>query len=379
MVFFIFVCFPSWAEESTIVSDEDSYEYIRGNHPRESGIWLQYFPLTTALRGNVFISDVITPKSQFEKWDGENTVLHDLDDETAENYDDSHNHYQNLLSEVINFSKGTNAVSIWGDSSAVVDGSKAWGGFLSARSNRDLFIENEEFKQYIPEGVVLSPDEMYDAQLIGLEVDVLNGGLPGVYPNMSKTGVQIVGFGNPNSMAIEVRSEDTDKDISGDERRGVFESGIYFKNSIAPYGRLIVSDFSTAKMGLDFRNTLFNEGAIVLNSNQVGTGIIFNEGKSGEIYGGERWSGQTEDNGWLTLRIGEKGIRVVSNDNTKELFAIDNEGNILTNPSGAAVQNTTNNNPYLLYITIILAIISVCLCLCIIYLFRKIRTIEMRF
>lgn len=227
--------------------------------------------------------------------------------------------------------------------------------------------------------MVLSPDEMYDAQLIGLEVDVLNGGLPGVYPNMSKTGVQIVGFGNPNSMAIEVRSEDTDKDISGDERRGVFESGIYFKNSIAPYGRLIVSDFSTAKMGLDFRNTLFNEGAIVLNSNQVGTGIIFNEGKSGEIYGGERWSGQTEDNGWLTLRIGEKGIRVVSNDNTKELFAIDNEGNILTNPSGAAVQNTTNNNPYLLYITIILAIISVCLCLCIIYLFRKIRTIEMRF
>lgn len=128
------------------MSDEDSYEYIRGNHPRESGIWLQYFPLTTALRGNVFISDVITPKSQFEKWDGENTVLHDLDDETAENYDDSHNHYQNLLSEVINFSKGTNAVSIWGDSSAVVDGSKAWGGFLSARSNRDLFIENEEFK-----------------------------------------------------------------------------------------------------------------------------------------------------------------------------------------------------------------------------------------
>ena len=139
-----------------------------------------------------------------------------------------------------------------------------------------------------------------------------------MYPNMSKTGVQIVGFGNPNSMAIEVRSEDTDKDVSDEERRGVFESGIYFKNSIAPYGRLLVSDLQQARIGLDLKNTLFTEGAIQLSSQQVGTGIIYNDGASGEIYGGERWDGTGDRNGWLTLRAGEGGIRFVSNDNTKE-------------------------------------------------------------
>lgn len=195
-----------------------------------------------------------------------------------------------------------------------------------------MFTENERFSKYIPEDVTLEYNEKtYDTQLIGVEIDVLNDGLPGVMPNMSKTGLQIVGFGNPNSMAIEIRSEDTDKNVLDEERRGLFESGIYFKNSLAPYGRLMVSDLNNARIGLDLNKTLFSEGAFKLNSQQVGTGVIFNDGVSGEIYGGKRWSETTDPNDWLTLRAGTGGIRIVSNDNTKELLAVDNYGGIYLN------------------------------------------------
>lgn len=317
-------------KDKIYIRNEKTEEKVK--HPRDDGYWLQYYPLTTALRKNVVISDVITPDSKWENWAGEEVETHSMESENADNYDDSHNHYQNLLSEVLNFSEGTNAVSIWGDSSAVQNGSKAWGGFFSARSNMQEFVDNDTFSKYVPDDVNLEYDEnTYDAQLIGAEIDVLNGGLPGVYPNMSKTGVQIVGFGNPNSMAVEVRSEDTDKDMEQTDRRGVFESGIYFKNSIADYGRLIVSDQDTARIGLDFNSTLFKEGAVKLKSEQVGTGIIYNDGTSGEIYGGKRWSETDDKNDWLTLRAGEGGIRIVSNDNTKELVSIDNNEGIYLN------------------------------------------------
>ena len=364
----------------SVQSEEDNI-YIRGNHPREDNIWLQYFPLSTALRKNVVISDVITPDSQWENWNGDIVNTHSMKNENAENYDDSHNHYQNFLSEVLNFSEGTNAVAVWGDSSAVVNGSKAWGGFFSARANAQQFSENEQFSQYIPNNVNLEYNEStYDTQLIGIEVDVLNGGLPGVYPNMSKTGVQIVGFGNPNSMAIEVRSEDTDKDVSDEERRGVFESGIYFKNSIAPYGRLLVSYLQQARIGLDLKNTLFTEGALQILSQQVGTGIIYNDGASGEIYGGQMWDGAEDQNGWLTLRAGEGGIRIVSNDNTKELVAIDNYGGIYLNGdvylngqrlSGSAAETGVMN--YAVYILCIFNVILLCGMAVVIFRYLKMK------
>lgn len=341
------VCSTLIVSSGTAGAIESSKEQSSVVHPRNDGIWLQYYPLTTALRKNVVLSDVLTPDSKWENWEGKEIDTHSMSDETAENYDGSHNHYQNFLSEVLNFAPGTNAVAIWGDSSAVVDGSKAWGGFFSARSNAPEFM-TDEFQKYVPDDVELKYDqETYDAQLIGVEVDVLNDGLPGIYPNMSKTGVQIVGFGNPNSMAIEVRSEDTDKEnVSDEDRRGVFESGIYFKNSIAPYGRLMVSDLAKARIGLDFNNTLFTEGAIKLKSAQVGTGIILNDGKSGEIYGGARWDDNPEE--WMTLRAGEGGIRVLSNDNTTELLAIDNYGGIYLNGDvyvrGQRMDNYTRND-----------------------------------
>lgn len=249
-------------------------------------------------------------------------------------------------------------------------------GIFSARSNAKQFLNNEEFLKYIPDGINLEYDEnTYDTQLIGVEIDVLNDALPGSYPNMSKTGVQIVGFGNPNSMAIEVRSEDTDKDMSGKgEYRGVFENGIYFKNSIASYGRLLVSDMPQARIGLDLKSTLFTEGAIQIQSQQVGTGIIYNNGISGEIYGGERWSGSEDKNDWLTLRAGNGGIRVVSNDNTKELVAIDNYGGIYLNgEKWKESNNSTISIKYIVYILCVLNIVLLLVVVIIIFYLKKMK------
>lgn len=66
-------------------------------------------------------------------------------------------------------------------------------------------------------------------------------------------------------------------------------------------------------------------------SDGIGTGLIVNEGRSGEIYGGNRWPGSEDKNGWLTARMGTGGIRITSNDNTKEFLAIDNNDGIYLN------------------------------------------------
>lgn len=305
---------------------------VRGDHPRNKGIWTQYEGLDTALRSHEILTDVIEPNSQFYNWKGEAVLAHDLKNQNADNYDSVHNHYQNFLSEVWNFKPNTNAVSIWGDSAAIANGSKAWGAFFSARSYYKAFAKEGKYASYAPEGSDFSfKPEDYDNQLVGVEIDVLNSGKPGVFPNKSKVGLQIVGFGNPNSMAVEVRSEDTDKDIEAEKRKGVWESGIYFKNSIATYGRLIVADFDKAKMGFDFRRSLFREGIMQARTEGVGTGIILNEGKSGEIYGGKRWSGSDDKRNWISIRNGQGGARIVSNDNTREILAVDNDGGIYIN------------------------------------------------
>lgn len=305
---------------------------VRGNHPRANGIWTQYEGINTALRGHEIITDVIEPNAQFYNWKGEPVKAHDLTNQNAVNYDSVHNHYQNFLSEVWNFKPNTNAVSIWGDSAAIAKDSKAWGAFFSARSYFKAFAKDGKYHDLAPAGsdFTFNPDD-YDNQLVGVEIDVLNGGKPGVFPNKSKVGLQVVGFGNPNSMAMEVRSEDTDKDVPAEKRRGVWESGIYFKNSIADYGRLIVADFDKAKMGFDFRKSLFREGIMQARSEGVGTGIILNEGKSGEIYGGLRWNESDDKRNWISIRNGQGGARIVSNDNTKEIFAVDNDGGVYIN------------------------------------------------
>ena len=69
-------------------------------------------------------------------------------------------HYQTFLTELISQRPDTNAVAFWADAASVVNNGRVWGGFISARSG------------FSTSGA--------DSQLIGLEIDVLNGGLPGV-------------------------------------------------------------------------------------------------------------------------------------------------------------------------------------------------------
>jgi len=311
-----------------VVSTENSIALIRGRHPRLDGLWHQYERLGTRLRANVIISDVINEESNWEFYDGTKTNPVDLSQQTPENYHSTHNHYQNLLSEVSNYFPGTNAVAIWGDSAALVDGASAWGGFFSARSSCSKENLHEKYK---PQGTERNCGPNFDAQLTGLEVDVLNGGKPSLEGNLAKHGVQVVGFGNPNGQAYSVIVKNFDREPEFQE--GHFESILYAQNSISPeYGRMIVADFARASIGLDFRRPIFRNGAISLRSNGLGTGIEINNGVGGGLHAGERWAGSPEEgNDWLTLRAGATGIRIVSNDATTEFLAIDKHGGIYLN------------------------------------------------
>ncbi|HHS7808260.1 hypothetical protein [Pseudomonas sp. MWU12-3103b] len=308
----------------------DSDLNIKGAHPLKDNLNIWYYGFDTALGGNIYFADVLDKDSKFFNYKGDPVSLHSKANDTSGSYEDTHNHYQNLFVQTINKVSNLNTVSVWGDSTSVVDGAKSWGGLFSARSMCDGFQKGGAAEKYG------SPDlftcDGNDNQLIGIEIDVLNNSKPGVFPNMSKTGLQVVGFGNPNSMAVEVRTEDTDRIQPGKAPRGAFEAGFYMKNSIQPkYGRMIVADFDRAKMGIDFRKPVFSEGAMQFNTQGVGTGLVANGGVSGEIYGGRRWDGFADSKGWLSVRAGDGGFRVVSNDNTNELMAIDNYGGIYLN------------------------------------------------
>lgn len=321
--------FSNFATADNPLGDKNDLN-IKGDHPLKDGLNIWFYGLDTALRGNIYFADVVDEKSKFFNYKGDSVDIHSKESETAIDYENTHNHYQNLFVQTMNKVKNVNAVSIWGDSTSIGDGAKSWGGFFSARSMcKGLEVGAPGEKYGSPD---LTSCKGVDNQLIGIEIDVLNSSKPGVFPNMSKTGLQVVGFGNPNSMAVEVRTEDTDRVQPGKAPRGAFEAGFYMKNSLQPeYGRMIVADFDKAKMGLDFRKPVFTEGAMRFNSQGVGTGLVVNDGASGEIYGGLRWPDFADKKGWLSARLGDGGFRVVSNDNTKELVAIDNFGGIYLN------------------------------------------------
>ena len=308
----------------TIIQDAEQISIIRGNHPRLLGQWPQYGASKTALRKNVIITDVITPDSPWESALGKPVPTHAAGSMDAGDHS-LHNHYQNLLSEVWNFAPNVNAVSMWGDSLAAAKGAKAWGAFFSARSHCESFL-NPGFSQWAPPGVDLGCGPDFDAHLIGIEVDVLNYGKPGVWPNLAKTGVQIVGFGKPNMYAIEVLCEDTAADRP--DRRGRWATALCVNNSLTDDGRLIVADFEKAAVGLDFSRALFKYGALTMRTDGRGTGIVCNGGKSGEMFGGVRGSDAADDRHWLTLRAGDGGIRLTNHDGTREMFAVDNFGAI---------------------------------------------------
>jgi len=314
------------------MSIEDAQSFVVKGHPREKGVWPQYYGLNTRLRGRLYFSDIIRKSDGWTNYTGEVAGPVDLSEQTPENYHDTHNHYQLILSEVWNFVPHVNAIPIWGDGTALGPNSNAWGAFFSARSAHVDTSEpgNAHLKESFPENFNPGPREDFDSQLCGLEVDVLNGGKPGVFPNKAKHGIQIVGFGVPNSHAISIICENFD--CAPVLRKGQFEAAIYIQNSIHPdYGRVLVSDFDQAHIGLDFRKTIFSWGAVQLNAPKPGSGVVFSEGSGGEIYSGDRWSGSETTKNWMTIRVGEGGLRIVNHDGTKEIVAVDQQGGIHLN------------------------------------------------
>lgn len=307
--------------------DQTPLTIIRGRHPREEGLWVQYLGLNTGLRQNITLTDIIYPDSPWENYEGKEIQPHGDQKVSETNFANTHNHYQNVLSEVWNFKTATNAVSVWGDSASLVNGAKSWGAFFSARSNPNAFVVDKRLAPYWPEGLAPNDPNDFDCQLIGVEIDVLNGGKIGDWPNKSKTALQLVGFGNPNSMAVEVRCQGSGSKEPKDWK-GQFMNGFYFLNSLHKDGRLLVADIDEARIGFDMQRPLFRQGVMRFRSEGVGTGILINGGASGEIYGGLRWPDFEDKKNWLTLRAGEGGIRMASRDNTKEFLRVDNFGGI---------------------------------------------------
>lgn len=297
-----------------VIVKPDETVITRGKTPRNDGLFYQYFKMTNPLRSNFIFSDVLTPSDTWYTWKGQPIERVDTSKTTPENYHHGHNHYQNILSEVLNFTRGANAVPIWGDGFAAAHGANAWGGFMSARS---ACGEGGLMPRYVPPGLDRGCGEGFDAQLTGLEVDVLNGAKPGVFPNMAKHGVQVVGFGNPNSHALSVIVENFNREP--EFQRGHFESILYAQSSLHPdYGRFMVTDFDKSMMGFDFRRTLFTQGAMVFRSEGAGTGIVVNNGHSGELYG--------DAQAHLNLRMGDAGFQLVSNDGSRTPLTVTSAG-----------------------------------------------------
>ncbi len=313
-------------------AEPDDLQLIDENSSLSTGRLYHYENLATPLGGRYYIADVLAPGHEWRTWDGNPTSVFDLGDQTAENYDSEHNHYQTLLVDLTNTQPHANGIPFWSNAAAVTDGALAWGGFMSARStcSRAAVVNIDSS---IPTSATESGacPEDFDAQLIGLEVDVLNEGKPGVFGNQAKHGLQVVGFGNPNSHAISVIAHGFD--LPEGQQSGQFETLLYSQKSIHPeYGRLIVSDQATAMLGLDLDQTVFTDGAIAIKSENIGQGIRFNDVAGGEIFAGQRWPA-TEFAGseWLTVRSAREGLRLVSTDATREFLVWDENGTLTIN------------------------------------------------
>lgn len=298
---------------------------IRGNHPRLEGIWPQYSGLNTGLGRNLVISDVLPFDAQVESWKGEPIKANPINphqQQDSKEYSNSHNHYQNLLSEVWAFSPTVNAVALWGDSGAFYPGAKSWGGFLSARS------WPVHWKEYVPKGTPGFEDKDFDAQLVGLEVDVLNGGLPygkvssTVGTPLAKSGIQVVGFGQKNWSAIELRSEDSDDATKKPEdRRGTWHYGIIAYNSLSEDSTFLYSATQAGKSGVDLSMTSYSDSAIKIKSEGPKTGLALNDYQGGEFF---------SEKGDLVVRMGQQGLRLVTQGGL-EVARIDDSGAIKWN------------------------------------------------
>jgi hypothetical protein len=283
-----------------LVFDEMGLSLVRGGHPRAVGAWPQYAGLGTALRRGVVVSDVVTEDSPWETWEGQEHATHGATRRTftsTQEYADSHNHYQAFLAEVFNYATETNTVAVYGEAAALESHAGVWGGFFAARSwPRDERRRGED-----------TPERPFDAQLVGVEVDVLNNGQefsPG--QALGKTGVQIVAFGATSGAALEVRAETTDSPQERTESSQGWHFGVIARNGISDNGTALRVEQERIGKGLDLSGTHCQDGAVVVEAVGASSGLRFVErGTPGaELY-------QEADGGPLVLRLPAAGLRIV--------------------------------------------------------------------
>lgn len=307
--------------EDVLVTDKrfGGTSFIRGNHPRLEGLWTQYSHLETGLARNITFSQTITDETPIENWQSQPHTMQEapVGAMDSEHYRHAHNHYQLLHSEVYNFSRDLNGVAIWGDSAALAPKAKSWGAFFSARS------WPLKWTGYTPpECFAYDEATEFDAALVGVEIDVLNAGKDwcgpqGIDPSaMGKVGLQLVGFGNKNTAAVEIRTEDSDDPSkSAHERRGAWHWGIIIRNALDDQSTVLMSENGLIQRGIDFDKTTFTEGAMRISGVGLGSGIIFDHGTSGEIYSDSHDCS-------LNFKMGNSGIKLWSSDGKKLLCAI---------------------------------------------------------
>jgi hypothetical protein len=198
-----------------------------------------------------------------------------------------------IYGRVENASPTANAVGVWGAALSRSAKARVWGGFLTA--------ENTAGAQQ-------------DAQLVGLEVDVTNKSKPGVTPNASKVGIQVVGIGNRVTNALEI--------IGAED--GLWENGLNFaQRAIAPDGTVIgLTQPDPVNIGIDFAHTPFGTAAMIVSNNSL-LGFCSKQGGLAGMY--------TDDigEGSLVLRPGVSGLRVTDNQNRDNLLWLTPQGDLL--------------------------------------------------
>lgn len=199
---------------------------------------------------------------------------------------------QAIMGSVDNHSSTVNAVGIWGQGTSWKHDARAWGGFFVAETAGG------------PE---------CDAQIVGLEVDVINNTQSGKAPNPSKSGIQIVGLGNfPVSDAIQV--------IGAGEAK--WENGLLFgQDAITEDGAYIaMSPSRPIARGIDMAGTRFTDAALAI-AQQSAITMQVSTGVPAAIY--------TDENDYLVLKAGPNGVRFI-NDSAEVLLEITPDGDLKT-------------------------------------------------
>lgn len=196
--------------------------------------------------------------------------------------------YSSIYGVSVNNSKKVNTVGIWGDAVSNTEDGKVWGGFFTANSG-------------VPGN---------ETQLVGVEIDVINKGKPGIYPYNSKVGLQVVTIGDEDSsIAIEVLSDHKSK----------WKNGLLIGDqAIAPDGAgVAIANKQPMRFGIDASQGSYSDSAILLPKDSR---LTFRnpDFRDAFIYG------DTFDTGYLVM--GGSGIRMVNADNTRNILKISNRG-----------------------------------------------------